>query len=92
MSLAFARLRRLIGSLAGTSLDADHLDLAQCRVEWITRAHECRDLAALMRLIETRDPGAHVQRVVDAMTNNETSFFRDRVPFERLPKESAVRF
>jgi chemotaxis protein methyltransferase CheR len=87
MSLAFARLRRLIGSLAGISLDADKLYFAQSRLEPIMRAHECRDLAALMRLIETREDEALLQRVVDAMTNNETSFFRDRVPFERLRQE-----
>ncbi len=87
MSLAFARLRRLIGSLAEISLDADKLYFAQSRLEPIMRAHECRDLAALMRLIETREDEALLQQVVDAMTNNETSFFRDRVPFERLRQE-----
>jgi chemotaxis protein methyltransferase CheR len=87
MSLAFARLRRLIGSLAGISLDADKLYFAQSRLEPIMRAHGCRDLAEFMRLIERREDEALLQRVVDAMTNNETSFFRDRVPFEKLKQE-----
>lgn len=87
MSLAFARLRRLIGSVAGISLDADKLYFAQSRLEPIMRAHECRDLAMLMRLIEKHEDEALLQRVVEAMTNNETSFFRDRVPFEKLRQE-----
>jgi chemotaxis protein methyltransferase CheR len=87
MSLAFARLRRLVGSLVGVSLDPDKLYMAQSRLEPIMRAHGCRDLSGLMRLIERREDEALLQRVIDAMTNNETSFFRDRLPFQRLKRD-----
>ncbi|WP_159728653.1 protein-glutamate O-methyltransferase CheR [Methylosinus sp. Ce-a6] len=87
MILAFARLRRLIGALAGISLDADKLYFAQSRLEPIQRANGCLDLAQLMRLVERSGDEALLQRIVDAMTNNETSFFRDRLPFEKLKLE-----
>jgi chemotaxis protein methyltransferase CheR len=51
------------------------------------RANGCLDLAQLMRLVERSGDEALLQRIVDAMTNNETSFFRDRLPFERLKRE-----
>jgi chemotaxis protein methyltransferase CheR len=87
MSLAFIRLRRLMGALAGISLDADKLYFAQSRLEPIMRAHGCLDLAELMRLVERNEDEALLQRIVDAMTNNETSFFRDRHAFEKLKRQ-----
>jgi len=52
-----------------------------CRAEAIANVH---DLVAQMK----RDPGGPLDdQVVEAMTTNETSFFRDRHPFDVLRQE-----
>lgn len=87
MSVAFARLRRLLASAAGISLDADKLYLAESRLAPIMRDNDAVDLAELMRRIERREDEALLQAVIDAMTTNETSFFRDRAPFDQFQRE-----
>jgi chemotaxis protein methyltransferase CheR len=87
MSIAFIRLRRLVASVSGIALDADKLYLAESRLEPLMRDNGCVDLAELMRQIERREDERLLQLVIDAMTTNETSFFRDRTPFERVRRE-----
>lgn len=87
MSIAFARLRRLLASVTGISLDADKLYLAESRLAPIIRDNGVVDLAELMRRIEKRDDEELLQAVIDAMTTNETFFFRDRAPFEQFQRE-----
>jgi chemotaxis protein methyltransferase CheR len=86
MSVAFARLRRLLLSVAGIALDADKLYLAESRLAPIMLENGDIDLAELMRRIERSGDEAFLQAVIDAMTTNETSFFRDRAPFEWLQR------
>ncbi|ATQ70291.1 MULTISPECIES: CheR family methyltransferase [Methylosinus] len=84
MSVAFARLRRLLLSVAGLSLDADKLYLAESRLAPLMLENGDIDLAELMRRIERSGDEQFLQAVIDAMTTNETFFFRDRAPFEWL--------
>jgi chemotaxis protein methyltransferase CheR len=87
MSVAFARLRRLLLSVAGIALDADKLYLAESRLAPIMLENGDVDLAELMRRIERSGDEQFLQSVIDAMTTNETFFFRDRAPFEWFKTE-----
>ncbi|MBY6239956.1 protein-glutamate O-methyltransferase CheR [Methylosinus sp. Sm6] len=87
MSVAFARLRRLLLSVAGIALDADKLYLAESRLAPIMLENGDVDLAELMRRIELSGDERFLQAIIDAMTTNETFFFRDRAPFEWLKRE-----
>jgi chemotaxis protein methyltransferase CheR len=87
MSVAFARLRRLLRSVAGIALDSDKLYLAESRLAPIMLDNGDIDLAELVRRIERSGDEQFLQAVIDAMTTNETSFFRDRTPFELFQRE-----
>jgi chemotaxis protein methyltransferase CheR len=87
MNVGFARLRRLLLSVAGIALDADKLYLAESRLAPIMLENGAIDLAELMRRIERSGDEQFLQAVIDAMTTNETFFFRDRAPFEWLRRD-----
>jgi chemotaxis protein methyltransferase CheR len=96
MSLAYARFRRQMAALTGIALGADRQYLAESRLAPVLRAHNVSDLLELTRVIEGRENETLVQEVIDAMTTNETSFFRDRAPFDEfrervLPELMAAR-
>lgn len=82
MTFVFARFRRHLAALTGISLDADKQYLAESRLAPVLRAHGVADFSYLVDALERRDNPALVREVIDAMTTNETLFFRDRTPFE----------
>lgn len=83
----YAFLQRHIYEESGIVLDGDKGYLLEARLMPIARRRGARtldDLCALMRVTS----GAVLRReVVEAMTTNETLFFRDLAPFEALKKE-----
>jgi chemotaxis protein methyltransferase CheR len=84
MTSDFDALRQLLSRHSGLSLDAEKAYLAESRLQPIIERLGLNDLSALVkRLLSVGDPGL-VRDVVDAMTTNETFFFRDRVPFENF--------
>jgi len=82
MSFIFARFRRQLAALTGISLDADKQYLAESRLAPVLRAHGLAGFPQLVDAFERPDRTALVREVIDAMTTNETLFFRDRTPFE----------
>jgi chemotaxis protein methyltransferase CheR len=54
------------------------------RLQPVAQRRGCRDLADLVARLRQRPPADLVQEVVEAMTTNETLFFRDKTPFEDL--------
>ncbi len=58
--------------------------LVESRLVPVAQAHGLRDLHALAAAMKTAPNGPLVTDVIDAMTTNETSFFRDIRPFEAL--------
>ena len=95
MTSTFESMRRLLYARSGLSLEGDKLYLLESRLMPIAREAGLPDLAALLKRIEAGDHDLG-QSVVDAMTTNETFFFRDRVPFEKfrnvmLPQLLAAR-
>lgn len=82
MNFFFARFRRQLAALTGIALDVDKQYLAESRLAPVMRAHGVVDFQDLADAFERRDNHALVREVIDAMTTNETLFFRDRTPFE----------
>jgi chemotaxis protein methyltransferase CheR len=58
--------------------------LVESRLAPIAQAHGLKDLHQLAAAMKAAPNGPIVHDVVDAMTTNETSFFRDIRPFEAL--------
>jgi chemotaxis protein methyltransferase CheR len=58
--------------------------LVESRLVPVAQAHGLRDLHQLAAAMKTSPNSALVSDVIDAMTTNETSFFRDIRPFEAL--------
>ena len=83
MTSTFESLRQFLYEHSGLALEGDKLYLVESRLLPIAREAGLPDLAALLKRLQAgdRDLG---QSVVDAMTTNETFFFRDRAPFEKF--------
>jgi chemotaxis protein methyltransferase CheR len=90
----FESLRQFLYERSGLSLEGDKLYLVESRLLPIAREAGLPDLTSLVsRLASDRELA---QSVIDAMTTNETFFFRDRVPFDKfrsvmLPRLLAAR-
>ncbi len=82
VSLNFARFRRQLAALTGISLDADKHYLAESRLAPVMRAHGLAGFKELADAMERRDNSVVMREAIDAMTTNETLFFRDRTPFD----------
>ena len=82
MSDAFALIRRFALETAGLALDEDKRYLVEDRLAPVLRRERLTTLSDLAEAI-TRDPRSDVARAAaEALTINETSFFRDKAFFE----------
>jgi chemotaxis protein methyltransferase CheR len=82
MSAGFAAIAAMLKSRSGLTLGPEKLYLMETRLVGIMRRENARDLAALAEKIR---PGSALEHdVVEAMTTNESLFFRDTKPFEAL--------
>lgn len=69
------------------SLEADKEYLVQSRLEPVIRRHGLNTMSELiLSLSKSKASAALVDAVIDAMTTNETFFFRDVHPFEVMRK------
>jgi len=82
----FAFIAQFLKDRSGLIITQDKMYLLETRLTAILRDNNLSNLTALVELL--RQPGAAKvkDQVVDAMTTNETSFFRDNHPFEALRK------
>lgn len=69
---------------SGIALTADKDYLLESRLLPIARVHGFNDLAGLVNKLKASPPPALITEVVEAMTTNESLFFRDAKPFEQL--------
>jgi len=85
-SADFTYITKLVHARSAIVLEAGKEYLVESRLLPIVRSEGCASLADLV--VRLRSPSANglQQRVVEAMTTNETSFFRDLHPFEVLKK------
>ena len=86
ISADFDFIASLLKERSGLIITNDKLYLLQTRLTAILRDHNLVDLPALVALLRQPGTAALKDKVVDAMTTNETSFFRDLHPFETLRK------
>lgn len=78
----FDYLRRHLKERSGLVLAAEKQYLAESRLLPVARRHGMSTLAELIDRLKTRAHPTLAGEVVDAMTTNETFFFRDKIPFD----------
>ena len=76
-------LRKLLKERSGLDLSADKQYLVESRLIPLARKANLPGLAELVQKLKSGATALTVD-VVEAMTTNETFFFRDKVPFENL--------
>ncbi len=84
MSHDFDYLRRLLKTRSGLVLSAEKHYLVESRLLPVARRHGLFNLAGLVARLKA--PGAEplIVEAVEAMTTNESFFFRDKVPFDHF--------
>lgn len=95
----FDSLRSWTHRLCGLAIPNTKAYLIQHRLEPIARAAGCRDFSAFIALLQGSDGRKWCDEIIEAITTNETSFFRDVHPFDtfrrrvlpELTKESIRR-
>jgi chemotaxis protein methyltransferase CheR len=80
----FEYLRKLLRDNAAIVLDADKQYLAESRLAPLINREGFSSVQTMLAQMRVRPSGELHRKVLDAMTNNETWFFRDGDPFEAL--------
>lgn len=80
----FDFLSALLKQKSGLALSNDKMYLLESRLLPIARARGLSDLSALVALMKSRPLPDLQTEVIEAMTTNESLFFRDGKPFEQL--------
>ena len=91
MVTSYDFVREIVLKDAGIVLDTGKEYLVDARLTPLVRSAGAESLEALVKSL-TSGRAPHLRReIVDAMTTNETTFFRDVGPFELLRNERAAR-
>jgi len=77
-------LRKLLKQRSGLVLSAEKQYLAESRLLPVARKHKLNGLGELVHKLKGAAHSPLSVEVVEAMTTNETFFFRDKVPFENF--------
>jgi chemotaxis protein methyltransferase CheR len=80
----FDYLRKLLKDRSGLVLAAEKQYLAESRLLPLARRHGMTTLTELVGRLKAPHAIKLASEVVDAMTTNETFFFRDKIPFEHF--------
>jgi chemotaxis protein methyltransferase CheR len=80
----FDYLRKLLRERSGLVLAAEKQYLAESRLLPVARKHRLGTLTELVDKLKGAGGAPLVTDVVEAMTTNETFFFRDKIPFEHF--------
>ena len=84
MSVAFAEIAAHIHARSGLALGPDKLYLLETRLAPILRSEKLADLGALARRLQASRSETLSKAVVEALTTNESLFFRDATPFQHV--------
>ncbi len=80
-------VRDLVLSRSAIALDSNQHYLVEARLLPLAREAGLNDVPGLVDMLRARPYGEQHKKVVEAMTTNETSFFRDVHPFEALKRK-----
>lgn len=83
----FEFVRRLAQSVGGFLLEEGKEYLVETRLGPIAKAEGCANVTELIGRLRWQSLPSLVERVVEALTTNETLFFRDARPFEHLKRD-----
>ncbi len=83
-SADFAVIAAFLKERSGLIITQDKTYLLETRLAAILRDHKLAGLPGLAEHLRKPGPSAVKNYVVDAMTTNETSFFRDNHPFDSM--------
>ena len=83
--------RLLLKSRSGLVIGPDKLYLLETRLASILKREQLRDLAALADRLRTPSAEPLIRQVVEAMTTNESFFFRDDKPFQHFRAQALPR-
>lgn len=83
----FSYIRELVNERSGIILEPGKEYLVESRMLPLINQEGIASIADLVALLRKQSYNDIHQKVVEAMTTNETSFFRDVHPFEALKKE-----
>src|SRR5688572_10623740 len=81
---AFDYIRDLVRERSAIVLEPEKKYLAEARLLPVVRGEGLRSLDELVAQLRVKPQGPLHVRVVEAMTTNETTFFRDIHPFDAL--------
>lgn len=79
-------LQQYIHSRSGIVIEADKHYLLESRLLPIIKEHKIASLDVLCTMLATSAPASLSRRVIEAMTTNETFFYRDTAVFEALSR------
>jgi len=82
-------LRKLLKERSGLDLSSDKQYLVESRLVPLARKSGLSGIPELVQKMKGVDAEALTSEVVEAMTTNETFFFRDKIPFDHL-KEAVL--
>jgi chemotaxis protein methyltransferase CheR len=82
----FTFIRGLIRQRSAIVLDEGKERLVEARLASLVREHGALSITDLISRLKNQPYGPLHRQVVEAMTTNETSFFRDLLPYEALRK------
>ena len=82
----FDYVRNFVRNEAAIVMEPGKEYLVESRLQTLTRKENLNSLEALISKLRSNPRNGLHRKVVDAMTTNETSFFRDLHPFEALRK------
>lgn len=77
----------LVKQASGISLTPEKKYLLESRLQGVARSHSMADIGELVSTMRRTKDKAMMDQVVEAMTTNETMFFRDTKPFEQLKSD-----
>ena len=82
-------LRKLLKERSGLDLSSDKQYLVESRLAPLARRVGLSGIAELVQKIRSGTEALTLE-VVEAMTTNETFFFRDKIPFDHLRQNGAA--
>jgi chemotaxis protein methyltransferase CheR len=90
-SAAFQTFATLLKNRSGLIIGPDKLYLLETRLASILKHEQLRDLAALAERLRGASAEPLIRQVVEAMTTNESFFFRDDKPFQHFRTQALPR-